>query len=159
LILTILLIAAYSSQLYRHIHYVRTHALDTFTWSVSLKMSSEKGFDLRIADRATPFSDTLGKISPRWGNPFAATVACLIVTTVLGLIYIGSAVAFNAFVGSFIILSSASYLAAILPHLLSKRKNIEFGPFKMPDKVAAILMPIACAYIACFIVIFCFPFS
>jgi choline transport protein len=159
LILTILLIAAYSSQLHRHIYYVRTHALDTFAWSVSLTMSGENRVDLRITDRATPFSDTLGRISPRWGNPFAATVACLIVTTVLGLIYIGSAVAFNAFVGSFIILSSASYLAAILPHLLSKRKNIEFGPFKMPDKVAAILMPIACAYITCFIVIFCFPFS
>jgi len=158
LVLTFLDVA-YSSQLHWHIYHMRTHALDTFAWSVSLYMSAEKMFDLRIADRATPFSDTLGKISPRWGNPFAATVACLIVTTVLGLIYIGSAVAFNAFVGSFIILSSASYLAAILPHLLSKRKNVEFGPFRMPDKVAAILMPIACAYIACFIVIFCFPFS
>ncbi|THV77801.1 amino acid transporter [Aureobasidium pullulans] len=110
-------------------------------------------------DRATPFSSTLGVISPRWGNPFAATVACLIITTILGLIYIGSAVAFNAFVGSFIILSSASYLLAILPHLLSGRKNIEFGPFKLPDKLAAVIMPIACAYIVAFIVIFCFPYS
>jgi hypothetical protein len=95
----------------------------------------------------------------------------------LGLVYIGSAVvslpstssrirehtnllqAFNAFVGSFIILSSASYLAAILPHLLSKRKNIELGPFKLPDKLAAMLMPFACAYMMAFIVIFCFPTS
>jgi hypothetical protein len=157
--LTILLTSAHSSQLYRHIYHMWTHALDALAWSVFLETLCKKSSDLRIADRATPFSDTLGKISPRWGNPFAATVACLIVTTALGLIYLGSAVAFNAFVGSFIILSSASYLAAILPHLLSKRKNIEFGPFKMPDTVAAILMPVACAYIACFIIIFCFPFS
>ena len=111
------------------------------------------------SDRATPFANTIGHISPRWQNPFAATVACGCITTVLGLIYIGSAVAFNAFVGSFIILSSASYLAAILPHLLTKRKNIEFGPFRLPNVVAAILMPVACAYIIAFIVLFCFPYS
>lgn len=58
----------------------------------SSKDINEEIVDLPLADRATPFSDTLGKISPRWENPFAATVACLIITTVLGFIYLGSAV-------------------------------------------------------------------
>lgn len=69
-----------------------THALDSLSWLVTRNISNGVYFDLRSADRATPFSDTLGKISPRWENPFAATVACLIITTVLGFIYLGSAV-------------------------------------------------------------------
>lgn len=110
-------------------------------------------------DRATPFSDTIGKISPRFGNPFAATLVCGCICTVLGIIYIGSAVAFNAFVDSFVVLSTASYLAAILPHLLGRRKNITPGPFWMPDWIAYIITPVACAYMLAFIVIFCFPYS
>jgi len=39
----------------------------------------------QLPDRATPFSDTLGKISPRFGNPFAATVVCWGICTVLGM--------------------------------------------------------------------------
>lgn len=56
------------------------------------ELLDETDSDSHLLDRATPFSSTLGVISPRWGNPFAATVACLIITTILGLIYIGSAV-------------------------------------------------------------------
>lgn len=69
-----------------------THALDTLTWLVAPRISNQADVDSPLADRATPFSDTLGKISRRWENPFAATVACLLVTTVLGFIYLGSAV-------------------------------------------------------------------
>jgi amino acid transporter len=82
---------AYSSERDWYIHNSGTHALDTLAWLVASKKSNEV-VDLRLADRATPFSDTLGKISPRWENPFAATVACLIITTVLGFIYLGSSV-------------------------------------------------------------------
>ncbi|KAL1304537.1 hypothetical protein AAFC00_003519 [Neodothiora populina] len=110
-------------------------------------------------DRAAPFSNTLGQISPRFGNPFAATVVCGCICTVLGLIYIGSDVAFNAFVGSFVVLSTASYLAAILPHLFNGRRNITPGPFWMPNAIAYIVTAIACAYMLAFIVIFCFPYS
>lgn len=110
-------------------------------------------------DRATPFSNTIGTISPRFGNPFAATVVCGCICTILGVIYIGSAVAFNAFVGSFVVLSSASYLAAILPHLLGRRRNVIPGPFWMPNAIAYLITAVACAYMMVFIVIFCFPYS
>lgn len=110
-------------------------------------------------DRATPFSDTLGKISPRFGNPFVATVVCGCICTIMGLIYLGSSVAFNAFVGSFVVLSTASYLAAILPHLLGRRRNVVPGPFWMPDVVSYLITALACAYMLTFIVIFCFPYS
>ncbi|GAB7353252.1 hypothetical protein MBLNU459_g3762t1 [Dothideomycetes sp. NU459] len=112
-----------------------------------------------VCNSFAPFSDTLGVISPRWGNPFAATVVCGCISTILGLIYIGSSVAFNAFVGSFVVLTTASYLAAILPHLLGGRKNITPGPFWMPRIVANVFGAIACSYMLVFIVIYCFPYS
>ena len=37
-----------------------------------------------LSDRATPFSNTIGTISPRFGNPFAATVVCGCICTILG---------------------------------------------------------------------------
>ncbi|KAF2091304.1 amino acid transporter [Saccharata proteae CBS 121410] len=110
-------------------------------------------------DGATPFSDTLGRISPTHKNPFNATLVCGIFVTVLGCIYVGSSTAFNAFVGSFVVLSSSSYLAAILPHLLSRRQYVEPGPFYMKGALGTVILSVACAYIAVFVVIFCFPTS
>jgi hypothetical protein len=62
-------------------------------------------------DDATPFSKSTGCISLTHKNPFNATLACGVVCTVLGCIY----------VGSFVVLSALSYLAAALPHMLSRR--------------------------------------
>jgi len=59
-------------------------------------------------DRATPFPKILSKVSPRLGMPLNATLLCGCVVTVLGCIYVGSTTAFNAFVGSFVLMSSAS---------------------------------------------------
>lgn len=41
-------------------------------------------------DGAVPFSGTLGVISPRFKNPFNATLACGVFSTLLGAIYVGS---------------------------------------------------------------------
>jgi len=108
-------------------------------------------------DNATPFSGFFGQISPAFKNPFNATVLCGVICTVMGCIYVGNATAFNAFVSSFIILSTLSYLSAILPHLLSRRKNITPGWFWMKGPIGYIVNGISCLYIMVFIVIFCFP--
>ncbi|GAB7341956.1 hypothetical protein MBLNU457_g0256t1 [Dothideomycetes sp. NU457] len=110
-------------------------------------------------DDATPFSGWTGKIHPRFQNPFNATLACAVICTVLAAIYVGSATAFNAFVGSFVVLSTASYLAAIAPHLLSGRRFVTPGPFWMKGWLATVVHGVSCAYIAVFIVIFCFPYA
>lgn len=110
-------------------------------------------------DGATPFSKTLGRVSDTWRNPFNATLVCGCISTLLGCIYVGSSTAFNAFVGSFVVLSTCSYLAAILPHLLSRRANVTPGPFWMRGLLGYAINVISCGYIAVFIVIFCFPYS
>ncbi|KAF4636614.1 hypothetical protein G7Y89_g1477 [Cudoniella acicularis] len=83
-------------------------------------------------DDAVPFSNTFRVISPRFKNPFNAAVICGIFSTVLGAIYVGSSTAFNAFVGSFVVLSTLSYLAAILPFMFtrrSSRSSLPPGPY------------------------------
>lgn len=111
-------------------------------------------------DGATPFSSKLSKIHPTLGMPSTATVLTAILVTILGAIYVGSLTAFNAFVGSFIIMSSSSYIAAILPNLLTGRKNIKvYGPFHLKGAIGFIFNAIACAYMMVWFVIYCFPYA
>jgi len=72
-------------------------------------------------DRATPFSAWVGKVNHTWGNPLNATLTCAILNTIIGAVYVGSTTAFSAFVGSFIVLASLSYLAFIIPNIFSRR--------------------------------------
>jgi amino acid transporter len=109
-------------------------------------------------DRATPFSNHMGQLQIRWDNPFNATLGCGVVSTVMGFIYLGSSTAFNAFVGSFVVLTTLSYLGAILPYLLTNRKHVVLGWFKMPRLVFIPLATIACLYMVAFDIIFCFPY-
>lgn len=109
-------------------------------------------------DDATPFAAWIGAVSARWESPLFATLACGILLTGIGAIYVGSLTAFNAFIGSFAVLTTVSYLLAILPHALSGRKRIRPGPFWM-GRVGMAVNLVACAYIAVTVVIYCFPYA
>ncbi|KAF6813109.1 amino acid permease [Colletotrichum sojae] len=108
-------------------------------------------------DGASPRAADLGHVSPRLGMPMWSTVSSAALVTVLGAVYVGSTTAFNAFVGSFILLSSSSYLAAILPNLLAGRKRVAYGPFYMRGWVGFAVNGVACAYMAVWFVIYSFP--
>ncbi|CAR28279.1 ZYRO0F00242p [Zygosaccharomyces rouxii] len=109
-------------------------------------------------DNATPFSKYLGAIHPRYKSPFWATFACGVLCTCLGAIYVGSATAFNAFVGSFVLLTTAAFFLAMLPNLLTKRSKLPLGSFNM-GKFGYAVNIISCLYILVFFVIYCFPYS
>lgn len=110
-------------------------------------------------DQATPFPDFIGKVNPTWKNPWNATFVTGVLVSLIGLIYIASVEAFNAMVGSFVIFTTMSYLAAILPHLLSGRKFVVPGPFWMKGWFGMVTIGIACVYIVVFNVIYTFPFA
>ncbi|KAF2453461.1 putative choline transport protein [Lineolata rhizophorae] len=110
-------------------------------------------------DDATPFSGWMGTVSKRWHNPWNATLVCGGVCTVMGCIYVGSTTAFNAFVGSFVVLTTLSYLAAIMPHMLTRRATVVPGPFWMPNPVAYPVMFLSCGYIMMSVIIYCFPYA
>lgn len=110
-------------------------------------------------DGATPFPKVLGQVHKGLDMPLWATLTTAVLVTLLGVIYVGSTTAFNAFVGSFILLSSSSYLAAILPNLLTRRKNITYGPFRLRGILGFIINGIACTYMLVWGVIYCFPYA
>lgn len=111
-------------------------------------------------DGATPFASTFSKVHPKLGMPLFSTVATAVLVIILGAIYVGSLTAFNAFVGSFILLCSSSYIAAILPNLLTGRRNIKtWGPFHLKGAIGFIFNIIACAYMMVWFIIYCFPFA
>ncbi|OJJ87711.1 putative choline transport protein [Aspergillus glaucus CBS 516.65] len=110
-------------------------------------------------DRATPFPKWLGRVNSKMHNPFNATLVCGVIITILACIYVGSSTAFNAFVGSFVQLSSLSYFAAIFPHILTRRSSFQPGFFWMKGLIGFIVNAISCVYIVAFVIIFCFPYA
>ncbi|KAI4152153.1 MAG: hypothetical protein LQ341_000766 [Variospora aurantia] len=133
--------------------------LPLFIACVGLYLTSSRTLWTLARDNATPFSGFFSQINPRYRNPANAILLCACLTTVLGIIYVGSKTAFSAFVGSFVVLTTLSYLTAILPHLLTRRANITPGWFWMKGAVGYVVNAISCLYIVVFIVIFCFPFA
>lgn len=109
-------------------------------------------------DNATPFASPISRIHPRHLNPFNATIGCGCIVTVLGGVYVGSPTAFNAIIGCYVILTDWSYLSAILPHILSGRKNVKPGKFWMPGWIGVAVHTMSCIYVVTFSVIFCFPY-
>jgi choline transport protein len=126
---------------------------------MGLLLTASRIFWTLARDKATPFSDFFATVNKKQRNPFNSIVLCAAIASLLGCIYVGSQTAFNAFIGSFVVLSSLSYLAAILPHLLSKRANVAPGWFWMKGVSGFLVNGIASLYIIAFVIIFCFPFS
>ena len=127
--------------------------------TIGVYITSGRTFWTLARDQATPYPVFFGKVHNTLNMPFNATILCCCIVTVLGCIYLGSTTAFNAFVDSFVVMSSTSYTAAILPHLLTGRKNIVPGPFWLKGWLGFVMNSIACAYMIIWIVIYCFPFS
>ena len=122
-------------------------------------LTASRVFWTLARDNATPFASFFSRVNHAQRNPFNAIALCGVICTILGCVYVGSSTAFAAFVGSFVVLSTLSYLAAILPHLLSRRSNVKPGWFWMKGPVGFVVNGVACLYIMAFVVIFCFPFS
>ncbi|CAE7220057.1 Amino acid transporter [Pyrenophora teres f. teres] len=131
----------------------------TFCTNIGCYITSGRMLWTLGRDDATPWPKWVGRVDPKWGNPWNATLACGIINTVLGCIYIGSSTAFTAFVSSFIVLSSLSYIAFILPNILSRRRHVTKGPFTMPDPVFYTVAILACSYMVVWVPIYCFPFA
>lgn len=109
-------------------------------------------------DGAAPFPSFLGKVNHKLDMPRNSTITTAVLVTILGCIYVGSTTAFNAFIGSTILFFSSSYIASILPHLLSGRKSITYGPFRMKGWVGFAVNGLACAYLMVWFVIYSFPY-
>jgi len=109
-------------------------------------------------DNATPFSSYFAQVHPTLNCPVRATVAMSALVTCIGCIYVGSTTAFQALISSFIVLSTLSYFGAILPHVLTGRRNIVPGPFYMGKNLGMVVNVVSLVYIIVTVIFFCFPF-
>ncbi|CCX06689.1 choline transport protein [Pyronema domesticum] len=82
-------------------------------------------------DRGLPGSSLWAKVDPRLGIPWNAHTMSCIVVGVLGLLYLGSATAFNSMVTACIVLLYISYAIPVILLLKKGRDNIPHGPFWM----------------------------
>lgn len=106
-------------------------------------------------DNATPFSHFFSKVNKELSCPIPAMILVTVLCTAFGAIGLGSKTAFSDLVGSFIILTTTSYVLAIAPHLLTGRKHVPRGWFWMGNwgyfvQSAAVLLTVF------FDVMFCF---
>lgn len=80
-------------------------------------------------DRGLPGSRYWAKVDPKMGIPWLAHTMSCIVVGVLGVLYIGSATAFNSMVTACIELLYFSYCIPVVCLLIKGRNNIKHGPF------------------------------
>ncbi|EIM81933.1 amino acid transporter, partial [Stereum hirsutum FP-91666 SS1] len=109
-------------------------------------------------DNATPFSEFFAKVAPQLSCPVPATVLVGVLSIGLAAISLGSKTAFSDLAGSFVILSTISYLIPIAGHLLTRRRSIPRGPFWM-GKYGFFVNAMAVLLIIFTNVMFCLPFA
>ncbi|KAH8649575.1 amino acid/polyamine transporter I [Ilyonectria robusta] len=140
--------------------------LPTFGCTIGCYVTCGRTLWVLARDGATPFPSHLGHIDAGRGMPLAATLTSAVVVSVLGIISLGSVTAFNAFVGSYILLSTSSYLAAAVPYVLYSRRvrsndkgQVERGPFFMHGIIGWVVCSWACIYMSVWFVVYCLPYS
>ena len=107
-------------------------------------------------DNATPFPKFFSYVNEDLSCPVPATILTGVFTTAFGALVMGSRTAFTDLVGSFVILTTVSYLLAFLPHLLTGRSNVPRGYFWM-GKLGYFVNGYAILNIVLFNTFFCFP--
>ncbi|KAJ9091703.1 hypothetical protein QFC19_008994 [Naganishia cerealis] len=107
-------------------------------------------------DGGIPASFLWKKVNTRTQVPINALLLSAVVNALLGLIYLGSYAAFNAFTGVATICLGASYGFPILCSLLRKRALVKNAPFSL-GKFGFIINIITIIWITFSIVLFCMP--
>jgi amino acid transporter len=107
-------------------------------------------------DGAVPGSSIWSKINKRYDLPLHALLLSTLIQALLGLIYLGSSAAFNAFTGVATICLSASYAIPVFIVLLRGRHLIDKAPFHL-GKFGYVINIITVLWILLAIVIFTMP--
>ncbi|KAF9262084.1 hypothetical protein L218DRAFT_960705 [Marasmius fiardii PR-910] len=107
-------------------------------------------------DKALPFHEFFSRVSPRTGIPLNAYFLSTLVQVLLGLIYLGSPTAFNAFVGVAVMCLGTSNAIPIAINLANNRKGITDSPFSL-GRLGVPLNVVAVVWIMFEIVLFSMP--
>ncbi|KAK9489611.1 amino acid/polyamine transporter I [Lipomyces doorenjongii] len=109
-------------------------------------------------DNAVPFSSLFGRVNEDLSCPVYATLLCALAATGLGAIPLGSSTAFLDLTGTFVILSTVSYAIPFTSNILTGRKYLPQGPFRL-GKAGCFVNGTAVVLITLFNIFYCFPYS
>ncbi|THH20954.1 hypothetical protein EW146_g523 [Bondarzewia mesenterica] len=132
--------------------------------AVSISCAASRATWSFARDNALPFSQTFARVTAapfsRASDPLPLNAFLLstIVQVLLGLIYLGSSAAFNAFVGVAVICLGASYAMPVAVSLADRRRALKSrnAPFGL-GRWGTVVNAIAVLWIAFAIVLFCMP--
>lgn len=109
-------------------------------------------------DKAIPGSKLWRRVNDRFGVPLMALLLTVTVVGLMGLIYLGSSAAFNAFTGATTICLSACFVSPVLISLLHRRRGLENSPYPL-GRFGYTLNIISVGWVALALVLFCMPVS
>ncbi|KII84149.1 hypothetical protein PLICRDRAFT_57954 [Plicaturopsis crispa FD-325 SS-3] len=107
-------------------------------------------------DNALPFPRVFAKVNAHTGVPLNAFLLSTAVQLLLGLLYLGSSAAFNAFVGVAVICLGTSYALPVAVLLARGRRGVEGAPFPL-GRWGGLCNAMAVLWIVFAIVIFSMP--
>lgn len=111
-------------------------------------------------DGGLPYSSFFARIHPTYKAPVNATLACAVVIIVYGLIYIGSATAFNSFISMSILSLNLTY--AVPQAILLVRGRVRILPkrsFALGRHIGPICNAFSILWVLFITIMFCFPTS
>ncbi|KAI3614804.1 hypothetical protein WG66_003353 [Moniliophthora roreri] len=123
--------------------------------AISISCAASRATWAFARDKALPFHRAFSHVHSS-GTPLNAYLLSTTIQLLLGLIYLGSSTAFNAFVGVAVICLGASNGMTILISLMNGRKDMVDSPFPL-GKWGVPLNTIAVLWVMFEIVLFCMP--
>ncbi|KAK2742936.1 hypothetical protein FQN57_005066 [Myotisia sp. PD_48] len=110
-------------------------------------------------DGAMPWSNRFSSIHLRLKVPVNAALLCWATLSVLGVVYLVSSTAFNAFVGCNVVILNISFAFPIALMLFGRRKYMKPTTFSLGNILGRIINAIALLWITFMVIFFNFPFQ
>jgi amino acid transporter len=125
--------------------------------AISISCAASRATWAFARDKAIPFYAHFSRISPHLTDvPVNALLLSTTIQVLLGLIYLGSSTAFNAFVGVAVMCLGASYALPVAISLARGRKEVADAPFGL-GRAGVVVNAIAVLWVVFAIVLFSMP--
>lgn len=125
--------------------------------AISISCAASRATWAFARDKAIPFHRSFSKISPYLDDvPVNALLLSTVIQVLLGLIYLGSTAAFNAFVGVAVMCLGASYAMPVAMSLMNARQDMHDAPFNL-GRFGTAINTIAVLWIMFAMVLFSMP--
>jgi amino acid transporter len=101
--------------------------------AISISCAASRATWAFARDAAIPFHNTFATVNKTLsgGIPLNAILLSTVIQLLLGLIYLGSSAAFNAFVGVAVMCLGSSYAMPVAISLANQRKDMADSPFPL----------------------------